>query len=101
MNTLKKMWEKSPFTAFVRNQIWGELADEFINHELVALVNEATKELVEMTKTNVMEFWSIIKTEFNIKKAIVMKDLKSLKINVEDLKVKALAKFEDMKKQYG
>jgi len=98
---LKELWEKSPLSAFVNNPIWAELADEVINHELVALLQDATRDLVDITKTNVLEFVRITKEEFNIKKAIIEKDLESLKINVEDLVKKVFAKVGDLKIKYS
>jgi hypothetical protein len=98
---LKEAWEKSPMTAFVYNPIWAELSAEVTNHELVVLVKEAAEYLIETIQTDVLRMVSLAKKEFNARKATLERDLKALKMNVEEMKEKALAKFEDLKKQYA
>merc|ERR1719494_1041216 len=98
---LKEAWEKSPMTAFVYNPIWADLSAEVTNQELVVLVKEAAEYLIETIQTDVLRMVSLAKKEFNARKATLERDLKALKMNVEEMKEKALAKFEDLKKQYA
>jgi hypothetical protein len=88
IEAIKKYWETSPLKAFVDTPVWGEIAEEVKNHELVALV----KDLKDMIASRLVVLTEKLTKIYNEKKLIVEQ-------KIAELTIKAMIKYNEIKRK--
>ena len=99
--TLVSQWKICPCRAFVKNQIWKEIADEVINHELVGLA----RKIGRVSKVKLLKLKAMAIKEIKVQKKIFVKAMKELKSKVTDnyldIKQKGNEKYKKLMKKYN
>lgn len=97
---LKHQWSECPIKAFVDNQLWQEIADEVMAHELVDL----SKTVSVMTKDKIIELKDLALKELAKQKVVIEAKAKELMSKASDkydeLKEKAIKKYEQLVLKY-
>ena len=99
--TLVSQWKICPCRAFVKNQIWKEIADEVINHELVGLA----RKIGRVSKVKLLKLKAMAIKEMKVQKKIFVKSMKELKSKVTakylDIKQKGNEQYKKLMKKYN